>query len=444
MGKRKCTNTFVSSQPLSRDEREKISCLLVQPEKGSKSHGNSKSVAWTYFGKLFCDNQMAPPTEVSDSSALADDDASEDTMQSQVNEQNQSVGTAGASVSMQNRSSLIEVDHEHLYCKACLDREQKLYECGNGHGHISKIRKYSLNTSTSTMIDHLFNVHNIQAKDTEKLQLTLSACFSSNTDSKVRPTEAKSAFEYNRDMVIWFCKDLLPFNTVDKDGFKHFFAKNGLRTFPVPSRKTLCGEALQDVYSCIKRKVCALASSAKVISLMFDGWTDKYQCLSFVGIRIGLIDSDWNYRVLTLSVKVLPVHTGLDLANHVTEELRQFGIGSDVTILSTHDGASNMQMCSRVMGVDSFIHCVSHCLHLLLVTDTLSQVPEVREILEKCKKVVHLMHFKGHIIRDEQYKTKDRQKMDQILDAIGDCKVILDADEQFALDDNDVNEESAL
>ena len=96
--------------------------------------------------------------------------------------------------------------------------------------------------------------------------------------------------------------------------------------------------------------------------------------------------------MVTLSTKILSVNTGLNLANHVTDELRDFGISQQVTILSTHDGASNMRRCSEIMGVSSFIHCISHCLHLLLVTDTMAKVPEVKEIMEKClKKVVNAL-----------------------------------------------------
>ena len=40
-------------------EREKIGCLVIIPDKKTKQHGNAKSIAWQYFGKLYYDPQQA-------------------------------------------------------------------------------------------------------------------------------------------------------------------------------------------------------------------------------------------------------------------------------------------------------------------------------------------------------------------------------------------------
>jgi len=37
---------------------------------------------------------------------------------------------------------------------------------------------------------------------------------------------AKSAHELNRDILIWFCRDLIAFEAVEKGGFVVFFQKN--------------------------------------------------------------------------------------------------------------------------------------------------------------------------------------------------------------------------
>lgn len=414
MSKRKLGNSLVSTNPLSREEIGKLRCLVIQPDKQHKTHGNTKSLAWTHFGKLYFDEEL-------------DDEQTATTFAT-----NSTSSVTGTGQRLKRKM----IDPEHIYCQLCLKREMSLYDRDRGLGHISKVKKYSLTTSTTTMNDHLLNEHGIESKEVGKLQHTLEGCFSGGRSKSA----CKTAFEYNRDFVFWFCSDLLPFNTVEKEGFKRFFDKNGIREFPLPSRTTLSVEALQDVYILVKEKVRAKLKDVEVAAVMFDGWTDRFKALPFVGLRVGFIDPDWEYKVVTISIKIVPAHTGVALANHVTSELRQFGIGADVSLLSTHDGASNMRLCSRMMGVDNFIHCVAHSLHLLLVTDTMSKVPEVQVVLEKCKIIVQTLHFKGLLVRDEEAKAEDRKTMDNLLEAVAECQEVLDFDEQFGVEDEDRNE----
>ena len=65
---------------------------------------------------------------------------------------------------------------------------------------------------------------------------------------------AKSNFEFNRDLCLMVCTDLLPFNMVSGTGFSKFFAKN----FPdvkLPSQSTLSTTALYDLYRTLKMEV---------------------------------------------------------------------------------------------------------------------------------------------------------------------------------------------
>jgi len=65
---------------------------------------------------------------------------------------------------------------------------------------------------------------------------------------------AKTAHELNRDILIWFCRDLIAFEAVEKDGFVAFFQKNFL-TCQTPTASTLSITALNDVYQSYLQKV---------------------------------------------------------------------------------------------------------------------------------------------------------------------------------------------
>ena len=117
---------------------------------------------------------------------------------------------------------------------------------------------------------------------------------------------AKSNFEFNRDLCLMVCTDLLPFNMVSRTGFSKFFAKN----FPyvkLPSQSTLSTTALYDLYRTLKMEVKNLlsdvADSKGCSSLMFDGWTDRYHGRPFLGIRLAFIHPIyWETHVKTLIV----------------------------------------------------------------------------------------------------------------------------------------------
>ena len=96
------------------------------------SHGNFVAPVWKYFGELWHEDSAA---------------------------------STSASNSATNVSSVC-LDKDHRYCLLCLQREQELYGTGQGRkGHISRIGKYSRNTST--LADHLFTVHDVDVYSTD-------------------------------------------------------------------------------------------------------------------------------------------------------------------------------------------------------------------------------------------------------------------------------------
>ena len=132
---------------------------------------------------------------------------------------------------------------------------------------------------------------------------------------------------------------------------------------------------------------------------MFDGWTDRYYAKPYLGLRVSFIDPlTWKPEVKTLSVKVLENHTGEELANLVRKELDDFGIVRGTPLFSTHDGASNMFKCSRLLEVDGVIHCIAHIIHLLLTVDSINKIADLDDLLKKCKQIVTSLHFKGYIL----------------------------------------------
>jgi hypothetical protein len=261
---------------------------------------------------------------------------------------------------------------------------------------------------------------------------SLSAAKRSTSDK--RP--ATSAYELNIDLCLMMCVDLRPFSMVSDKGFATFCAKN-IPAMALPDESTLRRGALQDLYRTlkvhVKNQLKSVVDSGGCLCIMFDGWTDKYFGNPYLGLRVSFVDpATCTSHVKTISVKIVESHTGEQLASHIRQELDDFGIGRDVCLYSTHDGAMNMMKCSRLLEVKAVTHCIAHNIHLLLTADSVYMISDVVELLKKCKQIVTCLHFKGCLLTDESAKAADRQLMEILLDKIERAKEDISLDERFS------------
>ena len=68
-----------------------------------------------------------------------------------------------------------------------------------------------------------------------------------------------------------------------------------------------------------------------------------------------------------------------------------------VLLFDTTDGAANMIKLSRLLGHER-VTCVAHSLHNLLITNTITKIPEAQAFISQCKEIVSTLHFKSHLI----------------------------------------------
>lgn len=81
---------------------------------------------------------------------------------------------------------------------------------------------------------------------------------SSSTMSKA----VDEKFILARRLVIWFCRDLLPFSTVENEGFRDFY-KSFNSDVKLPTRPNVSNSALDDIYKVLKQGlILNLKSSA--------------------------------------------------------------------------------------------------------------------------------------------------------------------------------------
>jgi len=366
---------------LSRADKHFIQDLVVKPRVPS-THGNSKSPCWNHIGYIHSISQE------------------------------------------------INIEEKRLFCSPFLESEKTK----GAKGHISKVASFSTSTSTGTMALHLSVKHSIREDSSAKSEKILGYLqkYSKTDQTGACGSMSLSDHELNCHLVIWFCRDLIPFDAVQKDGMKEFFDRI-LPSLNLPTPVTLSSSALDDVYMSLRSQVQNMMKDCKSLCLMFDGWTDKYRARSYMGIRASVI-YNWSYTLVTLGCHVLPSHTGREIADFVLQVVGDFVPDVKKVFLTTcHDGAANMIKASQLLKTENFQHCTAHAIHLLLTVDSFSKVDEATALLQKCRDIVTCLHFKATLIEEELALTEDKIVIDAFRKKISDVTELLDKDDQHPI-----------
>jgi hypothetical protein len=197
-----------------------------------------------------------------------------------------------------------------LNCKFCFEEQ-----VGAVDGRLSKVYSTSASTGSGNHLNHATFKHG------KSFQQPLEPKITNWLQNGKEGQSAKTQFEFNRDLTLMICRDLQPFSMVERSGFKEFCRKN--TSFEMPSADCVSGTALVNVYDYVKRTVVDVLSSCASGTLMMDGWTDKYRCLPYFGIRISVVH-DWKFEVITLAVQPVESHTAEQLSRFVISVIKEF------------------------------------------------------------------------------------------------------------------------
>lgn len=248
---------------------------------------------------------------------------------------------------------------------------------------------------------------------------------------------------FNRDLVVWFCRDLLPFSAVGKCGFSGFMQKN-LPDMSLPDRTTLSHAALHDVYDAVKMKVTEDLKGAETLCVMFDGWTDKYHRRHFLGIRVKIIRPDWSPVIITLSSNACEAQDAAGMVDHILRVMSKFLTDEELrnkTIFTTHDGAEAMKKASTLLHSQGFTHCLAHVLHLLIMVDSIKNVRDLMGLVKKSKNMVNKLHYKGCLLKEEAENEAETAELESLLQMIEDAKMEQEAEEDVICLEDDVEHE---
>ncbi|XP_031639538.1 zinc finger BED domain-containing protein DAYSLEEPER-like [Contarinia nasturtii] len=295
---------------------------------------------------------------------------------------------------------------------------------------------YANTTSATVLIQHLAHEHRVQVSSDriEVKQRKLSEVF---TQKKKEVTKGQlgEKFIFARRLLVWFCRDLLPFNVVSKPGFLDFFKSLNRKGDDIPSRTTISNMALDDMFSILKKKLISnLKETQDHCCISFDMWTDNYRRISYITYTCHYITSEWKLqsRVLKTSMFEHP-HTCSRIAENFHSMISEYAI-EQKEIIAITDEASNVIGAVDQMGLKR-IPCIAHKINRLIQYDLLikgQDIDEVTEVIRKVRRIQKALLFSyGALIKIA--KGERQRQVLELLEEITNIEDALDADERFSI-----------
>lgn len=299
----------------------------------------------------------------------------------------------------------------------------------------ANVKSFSSRISTGNLNRHLLDSHNLRESDTPVVK-TLETYFGTSAKRVKVNKDEDTKWYLSRDLVLWMCRDLLPFNMISKDGIKHFFKTYKIVTKDedLPHPSTLQTTALSDVYETVLKLVKDKTNDQEEFAITFDLWSDNYRRRSYITFTMHFIDLNFILQSLTLETKyVSSSHTGECILEEVIAVTEDFGIPLRKNFVVTDQG-SNVKKAIRLGQMNSHF-CLGHGLHNLLTVDGYDSVSELKKIIIKTKKIVKTLRYKTNQVSSEANAIQK-----EILSKINNLDELLSAeDDNWELDDEGFN-----
>jgi hypothetical protein len=229
-----------------------------------------------------------------------------------------------------------------------------------------------------------------------------------------------------RRLSLMCCRDLSPFNIVEKPGFRTFLLQTGLVQNPddIPKADALSRGGLDSVYDTTLDAVKQLIETSKtaIVAMTTDMWTDNYRRRSYAAFTLHFCNDDYELKSLTLKTALFEgAHTGENIKQEMEETAEEFGIQSKKIIYVTDNGSNIVKAC-RLAKVER-MGCIAHGLHNLITVDGIAKTPEVKAVVDSAKEIVKTFMYKSSLLDDEGRKMVQDELVIQLLGGDDDVDV---------------------
>jgi len=185
--------------------------------------------------------------------------------------------------------------------------------------------------------------------------------------------------------------DVQPYSVVEDIGFKGVVGILEPR-YVLPSRKYFSTKVIPEMYETTKARVQAEVDNAKSVCLTADTWTAQNTTQSFFSLTAHWITDDFKRKLAVLQCQLFEgSHTGIRLANALTEMLSSWNIEHGKVHVVLRDSGANMVKAMRDADL-THVSCFAHTLQLSLHDAILSQQSVATLMRDSRKLVGHFKH----------------------------------------------------
>ena len=171
--------------------------------------------------------------------------------------------------------------------------------------------------------------------------------------------------ELNRAIAHYIAKDMQPFHTVERQGFRemvHAFDPK----YELPSRKYFSTTEIPKLYMDVKESIVKPAvQNAQYFSASTDLWTScsNHPYLSFT---IHFLTKDWELKSYCLdTVPLFEDHTGQNIADALQDILANWELKAESLVVTTTDNGSNFVLAFQLLEYPR-LSCFGHNLDLAI------------------------------------------------------------------------------
>ncbi|KAI8421976.1 hypothetical protein MSG28_009882 [Choristoneura fumiferana] len=283
------------------------------------------------------------------------------------------------------------------------------------------------------------NIHNI--KEEEKVAETLKEFINAHQLAKTATSSSKlkkkDYVTLAKDMAIWCCKSLMPFDSISDEGMKDFFQKYKIigAKEDIPSRDAVCRTALDSIYESllenVKTQINVEADNHAAVT--FDLWTDHYRRLNYITFRLYYLTADFEHKSFTLCTKVIDgKKTSEKIQTAYNTAMRSFGL-QEKKIHSVTNAGSEVKSAVSLLALDNHL-CLGHALNILITVDGIRSVKELDEFVKKCKRIIEtIQHHLPELDKDAvEFKIEFISSLEQVSEHLeNDDKEPLDYEEKI-------------
>ena len=235
-----------------------------------------------------------------------------------------------------------------------------------------------------------------------KRQVLMSAVFSPATNAKTQ-SHKDAKIMLVRRLALMCCRDLSPFNIIDKSGFRTFLLQSGVvrNMEDIPVADTVSRGGLDYVYDTTLASVKQLIQTSKdMVSMTTDIWTDNYRHRSYITFTLHFCNTDYDLKSVVLkTVHFQDAHTAVNIKREMELTAQEFDLTNKKIIYVTDNGSNIVKAC-KLLSVDR-VGCLAHGIHNLITVDGIKKTAAINAVVGTAKELVKAFVYKGDFLTAE-------------------------------------------